>query len=490
MMHASTLRVALTLISLGGALLNREATATPGATGINCASCHGPVPSVTPSNRTLAFGNVLVGSTKSLTLTIADTASRHPKRNFSLQGTFPAGPSGFTRSGASAYSGVLVTGAKKSESRTYTFAPTTRGARSGTGTLVANSGEPNTSSSIVSDFTISFSGRGVAPVSESTGSGAAGNVRIGTSATIAKTLKNIGDGNLSGVAATTSNLIGSVTAPSGPFGGTGGSVSLADGASRNFNFTFTPTGRGPKTSDALAELSNGNPNGGNSAHTITWTLSGTGVGPDFRSDAPPTVPFDFGAVPIGGAVSRSLRISNATPDGNLGSLTDLTILSVSFGGPDAGNFSLPAFSPVVIPGGGANTLALQFSGIASAAGNKQSLLTLTTDQGAAKGQPGLQFRFDLIGFVAGADPPADFTGDGSVNSEDLAAWRLGFSTPAALRRQGDANGDGNVDGHDFLEWQRQLGNGATVIAAPEPGTAVLMFAPLATTVAWRRRRTA
>ncbi len=74
---------------------------------------------------------------------------------------------------------------------------------------------------------------------------------------------------------------------------------------------------------------------------------------------------------------------------------------------------------------------------------------------------------------------ADFTGDGSVDAADLAAWELGFGvTTGALSANGDADLDADVDGADFLVWQSEY-EGASVAAVsqsvPEPTGSVLLL---------------
>jgi hypothetical protein len=86
----------------------------------------------------------------------------------------------------------------------------------------------------------------------------------------------------------------------------------------------------------------------------------------------------------------------------------------------------------------------------------------------------------------------DFTGDGIVNSTDLASWKSGFGTISnATLAQGDADGDHDVDGADFLAWQQQLGGG---VAPPEPPSPAvpepssLLLLSVAAASKWRRRR--
>ena len=73
--------------------------------------------------------------------------------------------------------------------------------------------------------------------------------------------------------------------------------------------------------------------------------------------------------------------------------------------------------------------------------------------------------------------PADFNGDGSVDSADLIVWENGYGTNgSATRSQGDADKDSDVDGQDFLFWQRgNISSTLTTIstAVPEPSAIVL-----------------
>ena len=87
------------------------------------------------------------------------------------------------------------------------------------------------------------------------------------------------------------------------------------------------------------------------------------------------------------------------------------------------------------------------------------------------------------------DYSADFNGDLTVGSADLADWIAGYGTTgsAALQIAGDANFDDSVDGTDFLELQRQFGSNlssfggassalvAAINAVPEPGTLITVM---------------
>ena len=107
------------------------------------------------------------------------------------------------------------------------------------------------------------------------------------------------------------------------------------------------------------------------------------------------------------------------------------------------------------------------------------------------------FTFAFIDFDAPpvVTPPdnfleADFDEDGSVDGDDLVAWRGGFGT-GATKATGDADADGDVDGSDFLVWQRQVGTTPPAVGAvgavPEPGALVLALGAVVGLIGLRRR---
>jgi hypothetical protein len=65
-----------------------------------------------------------------------------------------------------------------------------------------------------------------------------------------------------------------------------------------------------------------------------------------------------------------------------------------------------------------------------------------------------------IVLTAGAEPDADFDGNGQVDGHDFLAWQRGLGAAAATPEQGDADGDSDVDGEDLVIWQSQFGEGA------------------------------
>lgn len=73
-------------------------------------------------------------------------------------------------------------------------------------------------------------------------------------------------------------------------------------------------------------------------------------------------------------------------------------------------------------------------------------------------------------YVGAAPLPGDFTGDGRVDADDLAAWGDSFGAGA----DADADGDGDSDGADFLVWQRSVTPQSSSSAPiPEPASVLL-----------------
>lgn len=161
--------------------------------------------------------------------------------------------------------------------------------------------------------------------------------------------------------------------------------------------------------------------------------------------------------------------------------------------------------------GGAATLAGKLdvklaSGFAPTLGDSFRLMTATagiTGTFATTSLPtlggGLSWDVDytataLTLSVVTDGPSADFDGDGDVDANDLAKWKVGFGKKQGAEPfDGDADGDFDVDGSDFLVWQRQFGGAAPTSpatgAVPEPTACMLAaVAALSLTMAGSRRR--
>ncbi|MBM4031436.1 MAG: choice-of-anchor D domain-containing protein [Planctomycetes bacterium] len=290
---------------------------------------------------------------------------------------------------------------------TYTYTPASRGLDDLGASLSFMNGKPDGTNAAHSvGFTLR--GQGVAPQQQTVLLNNAGLVRIGTSGTARIGVTNQGDGNLSGLGAV-SNLRGNVALlPGSPPEFTGGTpVNLADAASQTFPYTYTPTAHGPQQATVRADFLNGSSDGRNLAEILDVLITGEGVGPVFESSTPPGGTIDFGAVILGGNALRQLLVSNATIDPNGGnlSLTNLTLLAADISGPNASLFSLIGFTPGTVLGEGvASFFDISFSALGPV-GDKEGTLTFTTDQGAALGEDGATFAFELRGTVSDIPEP-------------------------------------------------------------------------------------
>ncbi len=268
-------------------------------------------------------------------------------------------------------------------------------------------------------------------------------------------MRNLGDGNLSNRGAL-SNLKGNAGAGSGAFVGSGGSIDLADGASVEFPYSFHPITHGPQSAVLGLAFTNGSPAGTNQAHNVNAELKGVGVGPEFGSSRVPGSVIDFGEVASGQTSLQSLNVSNITPEGNLGNLTDLTLLSAIITGPDAGMFSLRLFTPgTVLSAAEAIDLDLSFDPQGQS-GAFQAMLQLTTDQGAAFGAAGQLFAYQLAGSSA-TSMPGDFNTNGQLDVADIdlltAQVITGTNDPVY-----DLNNNALVDQTDRGVWVQELRN--------------------------------
>ncbi|MEO9191338.1 MAG: choice-of-anchor D domain-containing protein, partial [Acetobacteraceae bacterium] len=329
----------------------------------------------------LDFGDVLVGTTGTQTLTVTDTAGG---RNQPVTGNFGTSP----RLGGGGGSFTLAAPGSTA-SADFTWSPTKQGATLG-GTVGANGVANNGNTS---NPKVDLAGLAVAPI-ESLGVTGAGDVRIGTSGTSSVTVDNTGNGNLSG-AGPVSNLNGSAGSVStARFAGPGASFSLPDGTGTTIGYTYTPKAHTTNTAKVTVDVSNGSANGKNQPDSTTLKLSGTGVGPVFASSAyAPGSTIDIGTFAPGAGGFVTLTIANISADPGLADLTDLTLLRDRIRGADRADFAVTGFSRGDVLGEGDSlVLQLDFLG-APTDGFYTANLRFVTDEDAALGSKGDVFTY-------------------------------------------------------------------------------------------------
>lgn len=229
------------LVSAGCVGMTSSTSTGPGST-----KPQGNSVSISVSPLTIPFGNVVVGTTNSVWVTLSNNGDA----SGTITKIVPAG-SGFI------YSGVVTPStidAGLSESFPVSFAPTSAGPSSGSMTIETSA----------ASYTVSLTGTGVgsAPqISPSTSSLSFGNVTVGTPSSQPVILTNTGNADLS---------ISSVTASGIGFTASGGSgVTLSPKQSVTVTVTFDPSAAGA-VAGGLAIASN-------ATNSTSVALSGTGV---------------------------------------------------------------------------------------------------------------------------------------------------------------------------------------------------------------------
>lgn len=234
-------------------------------------------PVIELSGTGLAFGNVVVGSNKTGTLTISNTGNA-PLTVNSI--TYPS--AAFTGN----WSGKIAAGG--SQNVVVTFTPTT--AMTSSGNIAVSSNDT------VSPNTIAVSGTGVAQtrVLGLSGNFAFGNVTVGQTTNRTLTISNSGNSTLT---------VSNISYPQGFRGSwSNGVIALATNASTNITVTFAPTNA--QTFSGNITVASDATSGANTA-----SASGTGTPVATRIISVPAS-LDFGASPVGGARMLNLIISN------------------------------------------------------------------------------------------------------------------------------------------------------------------------------------
>ncbi|MBZ5550008.1 MAG: choice-of-anchor D domain-containing protein, partial [Acidobacteriia bacterium] len=236
--------------------------------------------SLTANPSSASFGNVTVGSSKTVSVSVTNTGGAAVTVSSAA-----ASGSGFSFTGSNL---PLTLNAGQSTTFSAIFAPTAAGAASGTLTINSNASNATLS--------VPLSGTGVAQgqLSPNPSSFSFGNVQTGSSKSLSGTLTNSGGTSLTISAATASGSGFSLSGLTVP-------VTLNAGQSTSFTVLFAPTSSGA-ASGSISITSNGaNPN-------LSIPLSGTGVTPGTLSANPTSL--SFGSVQVGNSSSKSETVTN------------------------------------------------------------------------------------------------------------------------------------------------------------------------------------
>jgi hypothetical protein len=338
---------------------------------------------VTVSPAAVAFGNVLVGQSRSLSATLTNPGS-----------------SSVTLAQASVSSAAystpnlklpMVLAPGRSTTMTIEFSPKSSGTQNGSITLhgstpVMGSEEDRAREpeGISDDLTIALSGSGMAPPKGSVSPGMLSatpasvrfsNVAVGESQTQTETITN------SGQSAVTVSQITSRSASFSP-AGLNLPINLAAGRSMTFNIVFAPKSVGG-LSGQLSIVSNA------SNRALAVGLAGTGTSPEKLSAGVLTASpssLNFNSVPVGNSQTHSETLTNSGK-------SDVTISQIISGSTSfvAGNLVLPT---TLAPG---RSLTFNIGFAPQSAGTASSRLNITSNAS----NPGLSIALTGVGTSAG-----------------------------------------------------------------------------------------
>jgi hypothetical protein len=273
------------------------------------------------STSSLSFGNALVGSSASQTMTVTNSGTG----SVTIAQAAISG-AGFTFSGCS---GAVTLAAGQSLTLTVSFAPATAGSATGSLSVV--------SSATNSPTTIALSGTGIQPqISVSPASASFGNVMVGASNSQALTIKNTGTANLSVTQETLAGTGFSLTGLTLP-------LTVAPGGSSSFTLGFTPASASSFAGSVT--LVNNSP-----SSPVVVALAGTGVASALQLTASP-VSLSFGSIATGTSTTQSVTVTNT---GN----SSVTVSQISESGT---GFSAAGFTvPLTLAAGQSTTFSVTF----------------------------------------------------------------------------------------------------------------------------------
>jgi len=313
-------------------------------------------PRATVSTDTLAFGDVLVGTTSTeQTVTIGNTGSiPMVLGNGVMTGSDPAS---FVKTSDACTGATLDVGATCQV--TVAFKPTTIGTRTAIYRITDNSP--------TSPHDIALTGTGIAPVATlSKTSLDFGDRVVGTTSTnMGLVVKNTGAGSL---------VIGTPTIDGpnaadfafGP-GNTCAGASLAANATCQVLVRFAPTATGARTATVTIPT-----NAADSPSTVA--LSGTGTAPEA---GPSPTAIDFGVQQVGEtSVAHVVTLNNP-------GTADLHVSGLTVTGANAGDFSTSGdtCTGATVAPGGSCVVSVRFA--PAAGGDRSATLTFTSDGGPA-----------------------------------------------------------------------------------------------------------
>ena len=315
---------------------------------------------VTPNPASLNFGNVVVGSSKTLTETLTNSGGS----SLTISAAAASG-AGFSLSGLAL---PLTLNAGQSTTFSVQFAPTATGGVSGNIAITSNGANPN--------LNIVLSGAGVTAgtLSANPTSLAFGSVQVGNNSSLSETLTNTGGSNVVISQASVTGAGFSVTGLALP-------ATVAPSQSVTFTVKFAPSAAG-NINGNLAIISDA------SNSTLNIVLSGSGVAPGSLTATPSSV--NFGNVMIGNSQTVPVTVTNTGGVTVTISAAATTGTGFSFSGP---------ILPATLAAGQSTTFNAIFSPTSS--GSKTGNLAITSDAN----NPTLNVPLSGVGVAQGQITP-------------------------------------------------------------------------------------
>jgi hypothetical protein len=292
---------------------------------------------LTASPSSVNFGNVTVGSNKSVPVTVTNTGGA----SVTISSATASG-TGFSFTGPG-----LPTTLTAGQSATFNaiFTPLAAGAASGTLTINSNAGNPTLS--------VPLSGTGVAQgqLASNPTSFSFGNVQVGTSKSLSGTLTNTGGSSVTISAATSSGAGFSLSGLTVP-------LTLNAGQSTSFTVLFSPAVTGAASGNLTITSNGSNP-------TLNISLSGTGVTQGTLTANPTSLA--FGSVTVGASKALSETLTN----------TGGSSLTISAASASGAGFSLSGLNlPLTLTAGQSTSFTVTFA--PTAGGSDSGNVTITS----------------------------------------------------------------------------------------------------------------
>jgi hypothetical protein len=291
---------------------------------------------LSPNPSGLGFGNVQVGSSKSLSESLTNSGGTA----LTISSATASG-NGFRLNGLTL---PVTLNAGQSTSFTVLYTPTASGTASGSLSITSNGSNPTLS--------ITLSGTGVTPgtLAANPTSLSFGNVPVGSSSSHSETLTNTGGTALTISAASVSGSGFSLSGLTVP-------ITLNAGQSTSYTVQFAPISSG---------AANGNVSITSSASDSSLTIAVTGMGLTLGQVSPNPSSFSFGSVQTGNSKSLSGTLTNSGG-------TSLTISAASATG---SGFSLSGLTlPMTLNAGQSTSFNVAFAPTASGAASGSLSIT-------------------------------------------------------------------------------------------------------------------